>query len=285
MKKLLSLVALSFLCSCGSSGDATDECSDIGLPSRILSGTECGDVSRSSVVRIELYDDGDELGVCSGTVIAPTKILTAAHCVIDDVDEARIEVGGKTIKSIRLAAHPDAEVDDEEITSPDRDVAVITLEEPTDISPLPIFIGTDIQRGDEFSIFGYGLSENDEDELRSGRMEIEDIEDEYFNSEFDGDTSGACFGDSGGPGIVSINPGGNYSPGVVGVISAIGSPGLFPRPPFPFLNGLPFPFPLPLPFGNNTSYCERGAVTYLANLQIQAVIDFIAAEAPGAVFR
>ena len=81
---------------------------------------------------------------CTGTVIAPTKILTAAHCVSYVSNSNHLFSYGKNYVGIqssddrlhnieKITLHPKYRA-----RGPQHDVAVVTLEEPIDIKPFPL---------------------------------------------------------------------------------------------------------------------------------------------------
>lgn len=82
---------------------------------------------------------GDRL--CTGTVIAPTKVLTAKHCVSQGSNQ--VVVANKTFFVTEATLHPKA------------DLAVITLNRPAGVTPAPIS-GTHLRAGDRGIATGWG---------------------------------------------------------------------------------------------------------------------------------
>jgi secreted trypsin-like serine protease len=285
ISRLLVLIATTFLLACSQSGE--DSCEDLSLSSlKIVSGTKCGDTDVSPVVLVELRKDGDRLGYCSGSVIGRRSVLSAAHCV-EDVDEVRVKIGGSWQTAASFIQHPDAQIDDGQIDDPAYDLSIIGLSADHTINPLRLAKAAILQKGDEFSIFGFGQSgeffNRDKTELRSGRMEAEKVRTGYFEASYDNDSSSICFGDSGGPALLVPSGGKVAEPVIIGVASAI-SPSLpLPLPlPIREQKSIFAPFPLPFPIGGSS--CPRGSKTYHASVYNQSAISFIQRYAPDVGF-
>ena len=171
----------------------------------------------------------DEGGQCGGTVVAPTKVVTAAHCVyqsgaivvLDETSSTAIweENAGDVHEVVDIAVHPDYDVADV-----DYDIAVLTLNPPTDLAPARLPTPAEAALwswGTDATIAGWGAIDNTNeasDDLRSATVTIKS--DGYCDSGSDGIgcTAGlakACFGDGGGPVLVDDNG----DPVLVGVIT------------------------------------------------------------------
>lgn len=283
VKCFLILAIAIFAAACGSDS-SKDTCSNIGLPSKIVNGTRCGDEERSPVVLLTLFKDGKRRGNCSGTVIGAQAVLTAAHCVYE-MEMIRVTVGGQEIEASQFHKHPQADVDSQSIKNVANDLAVITLPQAANVRPLPILVSRQLVANEQFSIYGYGVSNRsgDEKKLRSGNMKADRVRDGYIESEYTSKSSSVCFGDSGGPATLTENDDPETT-AIVGVASGI-SQGL-PLPlPLPGLSvqNRNFPVPLPLPFSGNS--CQEGDRAYHANVQTDAAMNFIAAHVPDLQLR
>ncbi len=158
---------------------------------------------------------GDREIFCSGVIIGPHHILTAAHCQVGllggkvyfGVDAAHFE--NRTITAV--TPHPDycsttecgslSSVDDFDIL-----VAEFSGDLPFGFSAVPVAAKADLVAGTKIHLAGYGANEfgRYEDILKVTEVPMERI---HGVSEFQTieTASGSCVGDSGGPGFIKKN--------------------------------------------------------------------------------
>lgn len=144
-------------------------------------------------------DAPDEV-LCSGTLIAPRVVLTAAHCGVslapEDfvvVTDARVAASAAVFAILDARAHPDFLID-----QPDADLALLLLGEAPPIAPLGAFATPVLTQS--VRIVGYGRTAgaaSDADRRRAGEARVSSVEDEHVV--LAPDPSLPCGGDSGGP--------------------------------------------------------------------------------------
>lgn len=184
---------------------------------------------------------------CAATLVRPDALLTAAHCLQDDVGrtvdpgDVRIFVGhvlplreGRLTRVRSLATHPDF---DDGAGEADADVGVIRLRAPLKgATPIALAAPGDFaawQAGSELGLWGWGNratgdGENFPRQLHDGTVQrytdarCDDLYGRYFNpasqlcaGQPDGRVD-ACQGDSGGP-LTAARPDGGLV--LVGVVS------------------------------------------------------------------
>ena len=213
-------------------GGCVDDGTELTLDDQeIRGGTTVPDGRHEAVVRV-LRDDG---AYCSGTLITPSTVLTAAHCICDDdactatdfqhtfdVEFTDVlPVGGTTradqtfpVRSFQI--HPDYR--------PGRDVqwandyAILRLDQATSVSShqevddviqvTPVTVRrSELPVGDGATLVGYGRYGTDCANLGNGvKREVDVTLDRYITysapngktMEFEDDDHGTCKGDSGG---------------------------------------------------------------------------------------
>lgn len=187
------------------------------------------------VVLILAEVDDEPAFRCSGTLISPTIVLTAGHCVtnfpdpgfvtgmrvftesdVDNGDNNYPAAGPNSVEAVRWATHPDYE------SAPFfvNDVGMIELAEPIDVDVYGELPGVDSldklakRRGKQdvtFTAVGYGLQRINPVFVESERIryvanpKLNMINAPGFTGDFslllsnNHSTGGTCFGDSGGP--------------------------------------------------------------------------------------
>jgi secreted trypsin-like serine protease len=207
----------------------------VGTPSAAAAGPEAPVVGGTpapsgrwpDVAAVLLRD-----GLCSGTLIAPDVVLTAAHCidgvplevVLDSVDYAR--TGGERIRVAWSLAYPDWQHR--------YDAGVIVLEHPAQTRPRRVAARCtareQIFAGQSVLVAGFGMTGFDDTapntRLNEGWMSITDPTCTHDlacqpsiapDGEFMAGGRGvdACFGDSGGPVFLDTAAG----PALIGIVS------------------------------------------------------------------
>jgi V8-like Glu-specific endopeptidase len=196
--------------------------------SEIVGGTE--DDGDPAVVALYGREPGAESGfLCSSTVIAPTVLLTAAHCVDPRVTQSdnieyvaifhpKLAESTEADRIKVVSTHFDPAFDPQALTS-GHDVAVAILERPVTVTPIP-YNRTPIEAshdGQPVRIVGYGVDNGANQSgagiKREATTVLTDHDDLLLHI---GDTfTTTCQGDSGGPAFMNI--GGQNQ--VVGVTS------------------------------------------------------------------
>jgi hypothetical protein len=188
--------------------------STVSASTAIVNGSDCTGAA-SAVVLLNLRDAaGQPTGSCTGTVIAPRAILTAAHCLPATTASINVFLGtGPQQLAESFAPHPSWR----ESNSTAFDVGVILM--PADIgrTPTPLLLSRDARAGETAILAGWGKDGTGVGAtLRAGTATLTGVTALTLQTTFTSTASSVCQGDSGGP--ILLNEGGVWAIG--GVISA-----------------------------------------------------------------
>lgn len=150
---------------------------------------------------------------CTGTLVTPTEVVTAAHCVADNPNRSGVSFfigndannpsSGTSIPVSGMFPHPSFDW-----YSLANDIAVVRLSSAASVSPIPI--NTEPMTSEWLGVrplfVGFGITVGggqDNGRKRSVRIAITEIGDTQFG--YADSEANTCNGDSGGPALSEVN--------------------------------------------------------------------------------
>ena len=182
----------------------------------IYNGADCN-AAVSPVVKLNLRGaDGTGLGGCTGTIIGPRKVLTAAHCLDEGVGVVRVWLG--VASEAEIDAQSFVHWPGYTFNSPSSfDVGVITMAQDLPRTPVSILTSRAGQVGETAIIAGWGRNQDSVTTvLRAGSTVLSAVSSTYLQTAFAPPSSSVCSGDSGGP--IFLSQGGTWT--LAGITSA-----------------------------------------------------------------